>query len=73
MNRIRIPRLSLLGQMLQLELRLLERVGIEQLPQLRLAKQFAKLRLVDGQRLRTPLGERCVAVIQKIRNIAEEH
>ncbi len=66
-------RFALVGEMLQLELRLRQRVAIEQLAQLGLAEQLAELGLVDGQRLRAALRERGVAVVQEVRDVAEEH
>ena len=57
---------------LQLALDRVHRVGVEQLAQLGVAEQLAQLRLIDGQRLRAPLGERRVAVVQKARDVAEE-
>ena len=58
--------------MLQLELDALERRGIEQLAQLRLAEKLAELGLVDCQRLRAALGERRVAVVDEIRDVTEQ-
>ncbi len=48
------------------------RVGVEQLAQVGLAKQLAQLILVDGERLRAALGQRRVAVIHKVGHVAEE-
>ena len=73
MNRVGALRLVPLVEMLQLELRLRERLGVEQLAQLRLAEELAELRLIDGQRLRAALGERRVAVVQEVRDVAEQH
>src|SRR3954452_19682137 len=58
--------------MLQLQLELIESVGIEQLAQLRFAEELAKLRLIDRQRLRAALGQRRIAVVDEIRDVAEE-
>ena len=57
---------------LQLALDRVHRVGIEQLAQLRVAEQLAQLRLIDGQRLRAPLGQRRVAVVEEAGDVAEE-
>ena len=57
---------------LQLPLDVVDRVGIEQLAQLRIAEQLAQLRLIDRQRLRAPLGERRVAVVHEACDVAEE-
>src|SRR6185436_1078034 len=66
-DRIGGARLVALVEVLQLELRLLEGLGIEQLAQLRLAEELAQLRLIDRQRLSAALRERRIAVVQEIR------
>ena len=58
--------------MLQLPFDEIERVGIQQLAQLGVAKQLAQLRLIHRQRLRAALGERGVAVVDVVRDVAEE-
>ena len=58
--------------MLQLPLDEIERLRIEQLAQLGVAKQLAQLRLIDRQRLRSPFGERRIAVVDVVRDVAEE-
>ena len=64
--------LVLLVEVLQLPLDGVERVGIEQLAQLGVAEQLAQLRLIDRQRLRAPLGQRRVAVVDVVGDVAEE-
>jgi hypothetical protein len=59
-------------EMLQFELERVERIGVQQFAQLRLAEKLAKLRLIDRQRLRAALGQRRVAVVDEIRDVAEE-
>ena len=59
-------------EILQLALNLREGVGIEQLAQLRLAEQLPQLRLIDRQRLRAPLRQRCVAVVDVVRDVPEK-
>ena len=48
------------------------RVGIQQFAQIGLAEQLAQLVLIDGQRLRAALGQRRIAVVEKVRHIAEQ-
>ena len=43
-----------------------------QLPQLRLAEELAQLGLVHGEGLRAPLGQRRVAVVEVVGDVAEE-
>ena len=50
----------------------IERLGVQQLAQLALANQFAQLRLVHGQCLRAALGQRCVAVVEVVGDVAEQ-
>ena len=50
----------------------LQRGGIEQLAQLRVAQQLAELRLIDRERLRPPFGQRRVAVVDVVGDVAEE-
>ena len=59
-------------QPLQLLLDFGDGVCIEQLAQIGITQQVAKLVLVDGQRLRPALGQRRVSVIYVIRDIAEQ-
>ena len=57
---------------LQLPLDRVHRLGVEQLAQLRVAKQLAQLRLIDRQGLRPALRQRCVAIVDEARHVAEE-
>ena len=47
-------------------------VSIEKLSQVGLAEKFAQLILVDGEGLSAAFGERSIAVIDKVGNIAEK-
>ena len=47
-------------------------VGIEQLAQIGLAQQLAQLILIDGERLGAALGQRRIAVVEKIGHVAEQ-
>ena len=58
--------------MLELPLELGDLAGVEQIAQLGVADELAQLRLIDGQRLRAPFGERRVAVVDEICDVAEE-
>ncbi len=49
-----------------------DRVGIEELPQLRFPQQLAQLRVVDRERLGAALGERGVAVVDEVGDEREE-
>ena len=60
------------AELLQLALDFRERVRIEQLPQLRFAEQLAQLRLIDREGLRAPLGQRRIAVVDVVGDVAEE-
>ena len=60
------------GQALGRVLVLVDGTRVEQLAHLRLAQQLTQLGLVDGERLRAALGERGVAVVDEVRDIAEE-
>ena len=50
----------------------LDRLGVEELAQLRLAEELAQLRLVDRERLGPPLGERRVAVVDEVGDVGEQ-
>ncbi len=65
-------RVVLRVELLQLPLDFGERVGVEQLAQLRFAEQLAQLRLIDGQRLRAAFGERRIAVVDVVGDVAEQ-
>ena len=64
--------LVLVVEVLQLPFERDDRLGVEQLAQLRLAEQLAQLRLVHRQRLRAALGQRRVAVVDVVGDVAEE-
>ena len=53
-------------------LHLLERVGVEQLPQLLLAEQLAQEVAVERERLRAPLGGGRVVLVHVVRDVVEE-
>ena len=72
MKRIRRLRLVPVVEMLELDLQRVQRVGIEQLAQLRFAKQLAELGLIDRQRLSAPLRQRSIAIVDEVRHVAEE-
>ena len=59
-------------EVLKLPLDLMQRVGIEQLPELGIPEQLAKLPLIDRERLGAPFRQRRVAVIDVVRDVAEE-
>ena len=61
-----------LVQLLQLRLDRRERVGVEQFAQFRFAQQLTKLRLVDRQRLRPALGQRRIAVVEVVGDVAKQ-
>ena len=66
------PHPVLVIEMLKLTLDLVQCVRIEQLAQLRVAKQFAQLALIDRECLCAPFGQRRVAVVDVVRDVAEE-
>jgi hypothetical protein len=45
---------------------------VQQIAKFGVANQVAKLRLIDGQRLRATLGQRRVPVVDVIRDVAEQ-
>ena len=61
-----------LGERLQLLLDLGDGVGVEQFAQVGVAEQIAELLLIDGERLGAAFGERGIAVVDVIGNVAEE-
>ena len=67
-----MPRVIPLVEVLQLPLERVDRLRVEQVAQFRLAEQFAELRVIDRERLRAALGERRVAVVQEVGDVAEE-
>src|SRR5581483_9591172 len=67
-----VPRRALRLEVLKLELELGERPRVEKLAQLDLAEQLPQLRRIDGERLRAPLGERRVALVDEAADVLEE-
>ena len=59
-------------QPLELALDLHHRFIVEKIAQLAVANELAQLRLIHGERLRAPLGQRRVAVVQEAGHIAEK-
>ncbi len=72
MHAVHTFRLVSLRQMLELRFHFRERVGIEQLAQFRLAEQLLQLRLIDRKRLRAPLRQRRIAVVDVICDVPKE-
>jgi len=58
-------------QRLQPRLHFIQCSRIQQLAQIRVAQQFFKLRLINRQRLRPPLRQWRISVIDIIRHIGE--
>ena len=71
-NGIGRPRVKALRQMLQLLLERVEHRFVEQIAQLGVADQIAQLRLIDRERLRAPFGQRRVAVVDVVGDVAEQ-
>jgi hypothetical protein len=69
---VRVGRPSVTGHRLQLELDLLRRPRLDQLPQLDPTQQLREDRPVQRQRLRTALGQRRVALVHERRDVAEQ-
>ena len=46
-------------------------VSVEQFAQIGFAEEFAQLILIDGEGLGAALGQRCIATIDEVGNIAE--
>ncbi|CAM5703105.1 hypothetical protein SANTM175S_04584 [Streptomyces antimycoticus] len=63
---------AVLGEPLQLVLQLGQDVGVEQLAQLGLAQELGQQPCVEGEGCGAALGERGVALVEKLRDIAEE-
>ena len=57
---------------LQLLFGFFDGVAVEQLAQIGVAKELAQLFLIDGERLGTTLGQRCVAVVDVVGDVREE-
>ena len=62
----------LLVEVLELPFDRDDRIRIEQLPKLGIAEELTQLRLIHRQRLGPPLGQRRVAVIDVVRDVAEK-
>jgi len=58
-------------EVLQLAFDLIEDLRVEQVAELDSTQQLAELRLVDGQSLGAPFGERCVAVVQVVGHVSK--
>src|SRR5689334_22534360 len=65
-------RLVFRNKHLQARFDLLNRTWVEQFPQIVVAKQFLKLRLIDRQSLRTAFRKRSVTVVNVIGDIGEK-
>ncbi len=63
---------AVLGAPLQLVLQLGEDVGVEQFAQLRLAEQLGQETGVEGEGGGAPLGQRGVALVEELGDVAEE-
>ena len=57
---------------LELGLHLRQRIGVEKLAELSLAQQFGEQGRIDGQRLRAPLGQRGIPLVEEGSDVAEE-
>ena len=72
MHAVGVARLVSLAEALQLLFGLFDGVGVEQLAQVGVAQEFAELVLIDGERLGAAFGERSVAVVDEVGDVAEE-
>ena len=59
-------------QALQLRFERRQRIGVEQIPELRRPEQRLQLRLIDRQRLGPPLGQRGITVVEVVGDVAEQ-
>ena len=66
MNAVRRTRAIVFREALRRLFHFRNRIGIKQLAQIGLAQQLAQLILVDGERLRAALGQRRIAVVEKL-------
>ncbi len=57
---------------LQLRLHFIDRGLVEQLAKIGAAEDFLELRLIDGERLRAPFGQRSVAFVYVIRDVGKQ-
>ena len=71
MQAVCVPGGALGRQVLQGALEGVERIGVDQLAQLDVAQELAKLRRVDGKGLGPPLGQRRVTLVEEVRHVAE--
>ncbi|EYF00597.1 Hypothetical protein CAP_0412 [Chondromyces apiculatus DSM 436] len=72
MHLIRVLRRDPPVEPLQRRLHRCHRVGVEQLPHLRLAEQLPQPALIDGQRLRPPLRERQIPLVHERPHVREQ-
>jgi len=72
MNAIRAPRFLVVCQRLQLLLDLRNRIGVQQLAQVRIAQQLAQLLLIDRQRLRASFRQWRIAIVDIVSHVAEQ-
>src|SRR3569623_1140732 len=63
--------LALRRELLELRLDLVEHVEIEQVAKLAASDQFAQEVAIERERLRLALGERCIAFVEKRRDVIE--
>jgi hypothetical protein len=68
---VRVAGRALRPQVLQGPLEAIERLAVDQLAQLDVTQQLAKLRRVHGKRLGPALGQRRVALVEEVRDVAE--
>ena len=66
------PRPALGVEPLQLHLKIVERLGVDEVAQLVLPQQFAQQVAVERKRLGTPFGGRCVVVVHVRRHVFEQ-
>ena len=69
---VEVPGMPVGGQPLQLRLDLRHRLRVEQLAQLRAAEEFGEQAGVEGERLRTPFGQRGVALVDELSDVPEQ-
>ncbi len=64
---------ALRDEVLKIELEIIERIPIDQVPKLNLAHQLSKLRRINQQRLGAALGKWRIAFIHEVCDIEEEN